>query len=107
MNTNIVLVLKEKLHMKYPLPTECVGFYLGLLEFRFILTDIVSKMESVVGIQKFQTEQPLQYIAQPGYLMCDLSDFIGTIGENMKTVSKNKILKKKKFNKKNKNCNRI
>lgn len=88
MDTNIVLVLKEKLDIQHPLPAEHVGYRMGLLEFRFILTDNVCKLESVVGIQKFQTEQSLQYIAKPGYFMCDLSDFIGVIGENMKTVSK-------------------
>lgn len=87
MDTNIVLILKEKLDLKYPLAAEHVGYRLGLLEFRFILTDIVSKLESVVGIQKFQSELPLQYIAKPDYFICDLSDFVGVIGENMKTVS--------------------
>ncbi|KAM7362212.1 fancd2 [Cochliomyia hominivorax] len=87
MDTNIVLVLKEKLNIKYPLPIEHVGYRMGLLEFRFVLTDIVSKLESVVGIQKFQSEQSLQYIAKPGYFLCDLSDFIGIIGENMKCIS--------------------
>ncbi|XP_065371634.1 Fanconi anemia group D2 protein homolog [Calliphora vicina] len=87
MDTNLVLVLKEKLDIKHPLPAEYVGYRMGLLEFRFILTDIVSKLESVVGIQKFQSEQSLQYIAKPGYFMCDLSDFIEVIGENMKIIS--------------------
>ncbi|XP_037821987.1 Fanconi anemia group D2 protein [Lucilia sericata] len=87
MDTNIVLILKEKLDIKHPLPSEYIGYRMGLLEFRFILTDIVSKLESVVGIQKFQTEQSLQYIAKPGHFMCDLSNFIGAIGENMKVIS--------------------
>lgn len=89
MDTNIILVLKETLKIQHPLAAEHVGSHMGLLEFRFILTDIVSKLESVVGIQKFQTEQPLQYIAKPGHLMCDLSDFVGTIARNMREVSDN------------------
>lgn len=87
MDTNIILVLKEKLNISYPLPEECIGSEMGLLEFRFILTDIVSKLESVVGIQKFQSEQSLQYIAKPVFFMCDLSEFIYIIGGNMKVVS--------------------
>uniref|UniRef100_A0A1I8P4T9 Fanconi anemia group D2 protein n=1 Tax=Stomoxys calcitrans TaxID=35570 RepID=A0A1I8P4T9_STOCA len=87
MDTNIILVLKEKLNIKYPLPTECVGEEMGLLELRFILTDLVSKLESVVGIQKFQTEQPLQYIAKPGDFMCDISEFISIVGNNIKIIS--------------------
>lgn len=87
MDTNIILVLKEKFNIKYPLPVECLGTEMGLLELRFILTDIVSKLESVVGIQKFQSEQSLQYIAKPGHFMCDLSEFIYIVNNNMKVVS--------------------
>ncbi|XP_073815806.1 fancd2 isoform X2 [Musca autumnalis] len=87
MDTNIILVLKEKLNIKYPLPAESLGSAMGLLELRFILTDIVSKLESVVGIQKFQTEQSLQYIAKPGHFMCDLSEFIYIISNDMKILS--------------------
>ncbi|XP_075147776.1 fancd2 [Haematobia irritans] len=87
MDTNIILVLKEKLNINYPLPAECIGSEMGLLELRFILTDIVSKLESVVGIQKFQTEQSLQYISKPGHFMCDISEFIYIVGNNMKIIS--------------------
>uniref|UniRef100_A0A1I8ML88 Fanconi anemia group D2 protein n=1 Tax=Musca domestica TaxID=7370 RepID=A0A1I8ML88_MUSDO len=87
MDTNIILVLKEKFNIKYPLPVECLGTEMGLLELRFILTDIVSKLESVVGIQKFQSEQSLQYIAKPGHFMCDLSEFIYIVNNDMKVLS--------------------
>lgn len=86
MDTNIILVLKEKLNIKHPLPAECIGSEMGLLELRFILTDIVSKLESVVGIQKFQSELSPQYIGKPGHFMCDISEFIYIIGNNMKIV---------------------
>lgn len=86
MDTNILLILKEKVNLTHPLPAEIVGVEIGLLELRFVLSDIVSKLESVVGIQKFQTETHLQYIAHPDYFVCDLSHFIRIINENMKKV---------------------
>uniref|UniRef100_A0A1A9WNL2 Fanconi anemia group D2 protein n=1 Tax=Glossina brevipalpis TaxID=37001 RepID=A0A1A9WNL2_9MUSC len=87
MDTNIILILKENLNLTYPLPAENVGTEIGLLELRFVLSDIVSKLESVVGIQKFQTETLLQYVAHPDYFICDLSHFIRIVEENMKKIS--------------------
>ncbi|KAL9900180.1 fancd2 isoform 1-T3 [Glossina fuscipes fuscipes] len=87
LDTSIILILKEKLNLSYPLPAERVGAEIGLLELRFVLSDIVSKLESVVGIQKFQTESHLQYIAHPDYFVCDLSHFMRIIEENMKKIS--------------------
>uniref|UniRef100_A0A1B0FNR3 Fanconi anemia group D2 protein n=1 Tax=Glossina morsitans morsitans TaxID=37546 RepID=A0A1B0FNR3_GLOMM len=87
LDTNILLILKEKVNLTHPLPAEIVGAEIGLLELRFVLSDIVSKLESVVGIQKFQTETHLQYIAHPDYFVCDLSHFIRIIDENMKMIS--------------------
>lgn len=86
LDTNVLLILVEKLNISHPLPVECIGEAMGLLEFRFILTDVVRKIESVVGIQKCQTEEPLQYIANPEYFMCDISNFIKYINRNMKKV---------------------
>lgn len=81
-----MLLLAEKLDVIYPLPLEMVGEAMSLLEFRFILTDVVQKIESVVGIQKCQTEESLPYIIKPEYFMCDISNFIKYIDRNMKMV---------------------
>lgn len=88
LDTNILLILAEKLNVaEHPLPLECVGEAMGLPEFRFVLTDVVQKIESVVGIRKCQTDEPLQYIAKPEYFMCDMGNFIKYIDRNMKAVS--------------------
>lgn len=81
-----MLVLAEKLDITYPLPIDIVGEAMGILEFRFILTDFVHKIESVVGIQKCQTDESLPYIIKPEYFMCDISNFIKYIDRNMKMV---------------------
>ncbi|XP_053945249.1 Fanconi anemia group D2 protein homolog [Anastrepha ludens] len=88
MDSDIMLILREELVMKYPLPSDDMGKRIGLLEFRFILNDLISKLESITAAQKFQNEQPLQHVAKPEYFMCDLSKFLQTILERMSKLSK-------------------
>lgn len=88
MDSDIMLILREELVIKYPLPSDDIGKRIGLLEFRFILYDLVCKLESINNAQKLEIELPLQHVAKPEYFMSDLSKFLQTILNNMKKVSK-------------------
>ncbi|XP_004536027.1 Fanconi anemia group D2 protein [Ceratitis capitata] len=88
MDSDIMLILREELVIKHQLPTEDIGKRIGLLEFRFILYDLVCKLESITGAQKVQSELPLQYVAKPEYFMYDLSKFLQTILQSMSELSK-------------------
>ncbi|XP_017471044.1 PREDICTED: Fanconi anemia group D2 protein isoform X2 [Rhagoletis zephyria] len=87
MDSDIMLILREELVVKYPLPLQDIGKRIGLLELRFILNDLVCKLESITGAQKLQNEQPSQHIAKPEYFMYDLSKFLQTIVERMSRLS--------------------
>ncbi|XP_054081207.1 Fanconi anemia group D2 protein homolog isoform X3 [Zeugodacus cucurbitae] len=88
MDSDIMLILREKLVIQYPLPSEHIGKHIGLLEFRFILYDLVCKLESINNAQKLQIELPLQHVAKPEFFMSDLSKFLQTILQNMTMLSK-------------------
>ncbi|XP_019844495.2 Fanconi anemia group D2 protein isoform X2 [Bactrocera dorsalis] len=88
MDSDIMLILREEIVIKYPLPSEDIGKRIGLLEFRFILYDLVCKLESINNAQKLQIELPLQHVAKPEYFMSDLSKFLQTILQNMTKLSK-------------------
>ncbi|XP_039954173.1 Fanconi anemia group D2 protein [Bactrocera neohumeralis] len=88
MDSDIMLILREELVITYPLPSEDIGKRIGLLEFRFILYDLVCKLESINNAQKLQIELPLQHVAKPEYFMSDLSKFLQTILQNMTKLSK-------------------
>ncbi|XP_067618049.1 Fanconi anemia group D2 protein homolog isoform X2 [Eurosta solidaginis] len=87
MDSDIMLILREELVLQYPLPANDIGKRIGLLEFRFILNDLVCKLESITGAQKFQSEQPLQHVAKPEYFMYDLSKFLQSIMKSMSRLS--------------------
>lgn len=91
MDSDIMLILSEELVIKYLLSSEDIGKRIGLLEFRFILYDLVCKLESITNAQKLQIELPLQYVAKPEYFMSDLSKFLHTILQNMTKVNKGYI----------------
>ncbi|XP_014088001.2 Fanconi anemia group D2 protein homolog [Bactrocera oleae] len=88
MDSDIMLILREELVIKYPLPSDDIGKRIGLLEFRFILYDLVCKLESINNAQKLEIELPLQHVAKPEYFMSDLSKFLQTILKNMTKLSK-------------------
>lgn len=94
LDTNIILLLHEEFVIKYPVPEEEVGSKLFVEEFRFIMEDIILKMESVRGAKKFKAGQKLQYIADPLMFIKELVDnlkYIMGIFKKIKDFLKNTL----------------
>lgn len=57
MDADIMHLLRENFVVRYPLPAELRGFSIGLLEVKFILHDLVIKVESVTdGVKAVSAE---------------------------------------------------
>ncbi|XP_055851494.1 Fanconi anemia group D2 protein homolog [Episyrphus balteatus] len=88
MNPDIMLILKANFSIKYPRPEEEIQNSIGLLEFKFIITDVVNKLESITGVKKFTTDQQLQYISYPIYFITDIvNQFLDPIMNNFHEIS--------------------
>ncbi|KAH8381489.1 hypothetical protein KR093_006396 [Drosophila rubida] len=85
----IVLLKEEPFTLNYPLEAEEVGTHLGLLELRFILTDLVHKLETVVnGHQDVGDSDSLRsHVAKPEHFMCDLQECLGEISVRLITLA--------------------
>ncbi|KAJ6632727.1 Fanconi anemia group D2 protein, partial [Pseudolycoriella hygida] len=79
MDPDIAGLLKQDLLIKYPLPSDTVGKVLGLVEFKFLMDDLVIKMESIFGVKQFVSDQPLQYVLSPVDLFNDFIVFLPQI----------------------------
>ncbi|KAG4067200.1 hypothetical protein HA402_000191 [Bradysia odoriphaga] len=79
MDPDIACLLSQELLIKYPLPSGSVGEVLGLVEFKFIMDDLVIKMESIFGVKQFVPDQPMQYVLSPSDLFNDLIKFLPQI----------------------------
>lgn len=85
----IVLLREEPFSLNYPLEPEESGTHLGLLELRFILTDLVHKLGTVVnGSQDVSEADSLRsYVAKPEHYMCDLHKCLGEISVHLNTLA--------------------
>lgn len=79
MDPDLMLLLKEKLVIQVIIPAESFGDHLGLLEFQFIIEDLVNKLESVNGSKKSINDQRTQFIISPNDLINDLTYFLDRI----------------------------
>lgn len=115
LDVGILLLLKEEpFSLNYPLEPEEAGTHLGLLELRFILTDLVHKLGTVInGHQDVNEADTLRsHVAKPEHFMCDLQECLGEIStllitlashideqlDKVKNVHSNLDLFKDKFN---------
>ncbi|KAH8417749.1 hypothetical protein KR222_005289 [Zaprionus bogoriensis] len=85
----LVLLKEEPFSLNYPLEPEEVGSHLGLLELRFILTDLVNKLRTIVnGHQDVSEADSLRsHVAKPEHYMCDLHECLGEISMHLVTLS--------------------
>ncbi|XP_060649460.1 LOW QUALITY PROTEIN: Fanconi anemia group D2 protein [Drosophila nasuta] len=85
----IVLLKEESFTLNHPLESEEVGTHLGLLELRFILTDLVNKLETVInGHQDVTDADSLRsHVAKPEHFMCDLQECLGEITMRLITLA--------------------
>lgn len=47
--------------------------------FRFVIDDLIIKMESIFGVKQFVSDQPMQYILSPSDLFSDTIAFLPQI----------------------------
>ncbi|XP_055905389.1 Fanconi anemia group D2 protein [Eupeodes corollae] len=88
MNSDIMLILKANFNIKYPRPIEEIPKSIGLLEFKFIITDIVNKLESITGVKKFSNDQQSQYMSYPIHFITDIvNQFLDPIMNNFHEIS--------------------
>lgn len=78
MDLDIMFLLNETLELKAPLPKEMIGQNIGLLEFKFIIYDLITKFESLSKV-KSEYLAHFQYSFCPADLMNDLILFIPKI----------------------------
>lgn len=61
LDPDIMLLLNESLIIEYPTPVDQIGSVLGLSEFKFIMDDLIIKLESLTGVTKFVANQRHQF----------------------------------------------
>lgn len=82
LDVGIIVLLKEQpFSLNYPLEDEEVGTHLGVLELRFILTDLVHKLDTIInGCQDVTEAGTLRsHVAKPEHFMSDLEKCLGEI----------------------------
>ncbi|KAM8706214.1 hypothetical protein ACLKA7_010484 [Drosophila subpalustris] len=90
LDVGIILLLKEEpFTLNHPMEPEENGTHLGLLELRFILTDLVHKLGTVInGHQDVSEMDSLRsHVAKPEHFMCDLQECLGEISTLLKTLA--------------------
>ncbi|KAH8294661.1 hypothetical protein KR018_001006 [Drosophila ironensis] len=85
----IMLLVEQKFVLNYPLESEQEGEFLGLLELRFLLEDIVQKLESAVnGEQNSSDTHSLRlHLAKPEDFICDLLPCLLEVNNHLKTLA--------------------
>lgn len=76
LDPDILLLLNEALCTSYPLPRDKMGTCLGLAEYKFIVEDLILKLESVTGLKKGIGFQQEQYVFSAVSLISDLVTFL-------------------------------
>ncbi|XP_064549377.1 Fanconi anemia group D2 protein homolog [Drosophila montana] len=88
LDVGIIVLLKEQpFSLNYPLEADEVGTHLGLLELRFILTDLVHKLDTIInGHQDVNEADSLRsHVAKPEHFLSDLQKCLGEI--NMRLIT--------------------
>lgn len=90
LDVGIIVLLKEQpFSLNYPLEEEEVGTHLGLLELRFILTDLVHKLDTIInGCQDVAEANSLRsHVAKPEHFMSDLQKCLDEIHLRLITLT--------------------
>lgn len=88
MDINIMLLLNTELDLSYPFPAEKIGTCLDIFQFKFIVEDMIMKLESLCGVGKFKSDEAIQYISSPHDLVYDLIYILPNLINIMDKVSK-------------------
>ncbi|XP_017017550.1 Fanconi anemia group D2 protein homolog [Drosophila kikkawai] len=85
----IMLLVEQKFVLNYPLEEEQVGEFLGLLELRFLLEDMVLKLEAAVNGQQdsSDTDSLRLHLAKPQDFMCDLLPCLLEVNNHLRTLA--------------------
>ncbi|KAH8247136.1 hypothetical protein KR032_010698 [Drosophila birchii] len=85
----IMLLVEQKFVLSYPLEKEQVGEFLGLLELRFLLEDMVLKLEAAVKGQQdsSDTDSLRLHLAKPGDFICDLLPCLLEVNNHLRTLA--------------------
>ncbi|KAH8292041.1 hypothetical protein KR054_003960 [Drosophila jambulina] len=85
----IMLLVEQKFILNYPLEKEQVGEFLGLLELRFLLEDMVLKLEAAVNGQQdsSDTDSLRLHLAKPKDFICDLLPCLLEVKNHLKTLA--------------------
>ncbi|XP_030369940.1 Fanconi anemia group D2 protein isoform X2 [Scaptodrosophila lebanonensis] len=84
LSENITMILDEPLSLHHPLEAEEVGTHLGLPELRFILTDLVEKLDAVVNDKQDTNVSSLK----PMHFMSDISHLLHNVVNNFESLAK-------------------
>ncbi|XP_068157652.1 Fanconi anemia group D2 protein homolog isoform X2 [Drosophila tropicalis] len=87
----IILLVEQKFTLNYPLESDQVGHFLGLSEFRFLLVDLVQKLEAAVLGQRTDTTDvdcQLLHVSKPEYLINDLHTCLPEVNKNLIILAK-------------------
>ncbi|EDV43092.1 uncharacterized protein Dana_GF18312 [Drosophila ananassae] len=85
----IMLLVEQKFILNYPLEDEQVGEFLGLSELRFLLEDIVQKLEAAVKGQQdpTDTDSLRPHLAKPEDFIYDLLPCLLEVNNHLKTLA--------------------
>ncbi|KAH8265254.1 hypothetical protein KR038_002491 [Drosophila bunnanda] len=85
----IMLLVEQKFVLSYPLEKEQVGEFLGLLELRFLLEDMVLKLEAAVNGQQdsSDTDSLRLHLAKPEDFICDLLPCLLEVNNHLRTLA--------------------
>ncbi|ALC46708.1 Fancd2 [Drosophila busckii] len=90
LDVGIIALLKEEpFTAQYPLDPEQLGTHLGLMELRFILTDLVHKLSTVVkGEQNLNEAESLRsHVVKPEYFMSDLFNVLEALNKHLNVLA--------------------
>ncbi|KAH8382936.1 hypothetical protein KR009_005875 [Drosophila setifemur] len=85
----IMLLVEQKFVLNYPLESEQVGEFLGLLELRFLLEDMVQKLEAAVNGQQdsIDSDSLRPHLAKPEDFICDLLPCLLEVNNHLITLA--------------------
>ncbi|XP_059622047.1 Fanconi anemia group D2 protein [Phlebotomus argentipes] len=87
MDLDIVLLLENQFLTEHNLTEERIGCCIGLQEYKFIVEDLVLKLESFVGLRKTQCHH-LQIIISPDALIHDVVAMLPQIQQHFSEIVK-------------------
>ncbi|XP_055384821.1 Fanconi anemia group D2 protein homolog [Condylostylus longicornis] len=88
LDNDIILILREDFDLTYPLEESKIGFCLGLKELKYIMQDLVSKIESIPGIKKLGNDVIVQNMCHIKCFMEKSEIYLSHIYKNLETMKK-------------------